>query len=752
MAGNIKGITIEFNGDTTNLDKALRDISTQTRNIDKELRQVNSALKFNPTSVDLWRQKQTLLSQKVAETKDKLALLKQEQARMDASGVDKNSEEYRKLQREIITTESKLNTFQGQLKQIGNVKLKAVSEQFKEMGSKLTEAGQAMKGISMAAAALATSLGALAYKSGQWADDLNTMSKQYSIGTGDLQKYAAAADLVDVSLDTIAKSHTKLEKQMGSASKGTGDSAEAFKKLGVDIKNADGSLRSSDEVWNDTIKALGKVTNETERDTLAMQLMGKSANELNPLIEDGGKTYENVADTLKKYDLEFVSQKDLDNANKFNDSVDTIKTIGLVTFQNLGTKLAGYLAPALEKVANLIGNVAKWLNTLSPEVLTVIGAIASVLAVVSPLLLVLGKFATSIGAIINLANTLGVSIGALAGPIGIAIAVIAALIAIGVLLYKNWDKIKATAENVKQAVINAFNNLKTAVTNAFNNLKTTATNVWNAIKTAITTQVNNVKTAVSTTFNNVKTTVSNIFTNIKTTATKIWNNIKNAISTAIDNAKKAVSDTVTNIKTKASDTWNAIKTTAQTVWGNIKKAIEDPINNAKTTVSNVVDKIAGFLNFSGVVSKVTGVFNDIKSAITGPIDNAKTKISELVNKVKSAFPFNIGKIFNLKLPHISVSGGKAPYGIGGLGSLPKFSIKWYDKGGIFDSPTVIGVGEKRPEFVGALDDLRKIVREESGAQGVTINVYASENQSVKEIAKEVERRLIAEQQRRRQAW
>jgi phage-related protein len=483
-----------------------------------------------------------------------------------------------------------------------------------------------------------------------------------------------------------------------------------------------------------------------------MQLMGKSANELNPLIEDGGKTYGTVADTLKKYDLEFVSQKDLDNANKFNDSVDTIKTIGLVTFQNLGTKLAGYLAPALEKVANFIGNVAKWLNTLSPEALTIIGVIASVLAVVAPLLLVLGKFATSIGAIINLANTLGVSMGALAGPIGIAIAVIAALIAIGVLLYKNWDTIKATAENVKQAVINAFNNLKTAVTNAFNNLKTAATNVWNAIKTAITTQVNNVKTAVSTTFNNVKTAVSNIFKNIKTTATNIWNGIKSAIETAINNAKKAVSDTVTNIKTKASDTWNAIKTTASTVWNNIKKAVEDPINNAKTTVSNVVDKIASFLNFSGVVSKVTGVFNDIKSAITGPIDTAKNKISELVNKVKGAFPFNLGKIFNLKLPHISVSGGKAPYGIGGLGSLPKFSIKWYDQGGIFKSPSVIGVGEKRPEFVGALDDLRKIVREESGARGVTINVYATENQSVQDIAKEVERRLIAQQQRRRQAW
>ena len=97
MAGNIKGITIEFRGDTTKLDKALRQVNNETKNIDKELRQVDKALKFNPTSVELWRQKQQLLTQKINETKGKLSLLKQQQAQMDASGVDKSSEEYRKL-------------------------------------------------------------------------------------------------------------------------------------------------------------------------------------------------------------------------------------------------------------------------------------------------------------------------------------------------------------------------------------------------------------------------------------------------------------------------------------------------------------------------------------------------------------------------------------------------------------------------------------------------------------------------------
>ena len=144
MAGNIKGITIEFQGDTSKLEKSLRKVSTSTKGIDKELRQVDRALKFNPTSVDLWRQKQTLLTQKIGETRTKLDLLKQKQAQMDAAGVDKNTAEYRKLEREIVETESKLKHFERELRKVGNVNLRALSEQFKQLGSKMTAVGKDM--------------------------------------------------------------------------------------------------------------------------------------------------------------------------------------------------------------------------------------------------------------------------------------------------------------------------------------------------------------------------------------------------------------------------------------------------------------------------------------------------------------------------------------------------------------------------------------------------------------------------------
>lgn len=508
MSGNIKGITIEFSGNTTKLDKALRDIEKNTRSLDRELKQVDKALKFNPTSVELWRQKQDLLKKKISETKDKLDALKQAQAKIDSGEVEVTADEYRKLQRDILITENQVKTFEGQLRKVGNVNLRATSEQFKEMGNKLTSAGQAMRGISTAAAAVTAAIGALTVKSGRWADDMNTMSKVYSIGTRELQQYSAAADLVDVSVETIAKSHVKLEKNMLSAANGSKNQAAAFEALGVSVTNADGSLRNGDAVWQDTIAALGNMSNETERDALAMQLMGKSAAELNPLIEDNGETYKMVSDTLSQYGLEYVDQATLDRANQFNDSLDKTKLLGETAFNQMSTQLASYLAPAMEKVVEIVGRLAEWMSNLSPETLTVIATIAAVVAILAPLLIGLGKVAFAISSIMSLASTLGPVIGALAGPIGIAIAVFAALVAAGILIYKNWDTIKAKAIAFKDQVVATFNNFKTLVTTTFNSIKT-------AIVTPIQTAINTVKGIIDRIKGWFPISIGKIFSNIK---------------------------------------------------------------------------------------------------------------------------------------------------------------------------------------------------------------------------------------------
>lgn len=548
MAGDIKGITVVFEGDTTKLQTALRQVNKSTKDIDKELKAVNKALKFNPTSVDLWRQKQDLLRQKITQTKDKLDVLKQAQKEMDASGVDKNSAEYRKLQREIIETESKLKTFEAQLKQVGNVKLRAVSEQFKVLGNKLTAAGQAMTGVSMAAGAATAAMGAAAVKAGRWADDLNTLSKVTGIGTDKLQMYSAAADLVDVSVETIAKSSKKLTKSMASAQSGSGAAADAFSALGISVVDTNGNLRDNEEVFQETIAALGKMGNETERDALAQQLFGKSAAELNPLIEDQGETFKMVSDTLKKYDLDFVDQETLDKANQFNDQLDTMKVLGQTALATVSAQLAGYLAPALEKVVDLVGRFASWLSQLDPRLLTVIAIVGAVVAAIAPLLMIAGKLAFALSAITGLMATLGLSLGAIAAPVLIAIAVIGALIAIGYKLYTSWDQIKAGAKQFKDDFVATFTAMKDYVVNAFNAMKTGIVTVFTSIKTAVQTAWNAIKTAVTTAVNNIKTSVTTAFNSLRNSVASTWNSIKNAITQPIQSALTTLRGIVNKIK------------------------------------------------------------------------------------------------------------------------------------------------------------------------------------------------------------
>lgn len=550
MAGTVKGITIEFRGDTTDLSKAINKVRAEARSFDKELSTIDRSLKFNPKNVDLMKQKIAVLSEATKSGEKNIAEMKKALETMKNNGVSETSAEYRELEREIIKAEDKQKRYNAELNKLkaATSSLGRAGQAMQDFGSKATKAGEALKGVSMAAAGIDVALAGLAYKSGQAADELNTMAKVTGISTQELQKYKAASDLVDVSVETIAKSQIKMKKSMYSAQQGSEGMANAFASLGVSIEDSNGQLRSQDEVFSDTIAALGQMENETERDALAMQIFGKSASQLNPLIEDNGETYKRVADIFNKNQLELVGQETIDKANQFNDTIDEIKITGMAALSSIGMQLAGYLQPALEKVAGAIEKVFSWLSQLDPEVLAIIGIIAGVVAGLAPVLIIVGKLATAIGSIMSLMSTLGVSLGALAGPIGIVIASIAALVAAGVWLYKNWDKIKEYAGKVKDWVVQKWTQLKTSVSNIFNAIKTTVTTVWNNIKTTVSNIVNGIKTTVTNAFNNVKNTVSSIFNTIKAVATGAWNGIKFAITHPIEAAVSMVRLALNKIK------------------------------------------------------------------------------------------------------------------------------------------------------------------------------------------------------------
>lgn len=138
----------------------------------------------------------------------------------------------------------------------------------------------------------------------------------------------------------------------------------------------------------------------------------------------------------------------------------------------------------------------------------------------------------------------------------------------------------------------------------------------------------------------------------------------------------------------------------------MKTNMTEPITRAKDTLFRIVTAVKSRLSFSGLSGTVGRAFTAIKNRMTAPITAAKNKVTEIIRGIKGAFPLKLGKIFSgLTLPHFKVSGGKAPWGIGGKGTAPKIDVQWYKTGGIFDDPSVIGVGEAGTEAVVPLAQL-----------------------------------------------
>jgi phage-related protein len=322
-----------------------------------------------------------------------------------------------------------------------------------------------------------------------------------------------------------------------------------------------------------------------------------------------------------------------------------------------------------------------------------------------------------------------------------------------------WNTIKTEIETVWNGINTFLNTIFTAIytlvqtifnpireffTVMWNNVKVVTTTVWEVLSTWLAYIFNVIKTKVEAVFNPIKTFIVNTFNSIKTTVTTIWNTISSTIGTIIN-----------NIKTKITNVFNSVKSFVSSIWNSIKTAISGPLESAKSTVSNIVNSISSTVTnvFNSLKSTVSSIWNSIKTAITSPIESAKTTISNAISSIKSIFSGTHLKL-DIKLPHISVSGGVSPYGIGGKGSLPKFSVSWYNKGydeaqilrsatifGVTNGGQLLGGGESGNEVVVGeqhlLDMIAKTQRENSVGGTIVINVYGAEGQSEEKIADRV---------------
>lgn len=726
MAGNIKGITIEFDGNTTKLSKALSDIKTKSNNVNSALKDVNNALKFNPKNTELLAQKQTLLKEKIQLTKDRLEAFKQAQQSLDAQGVDKTSKEYMEVRRNIIQCESQVKTFNAELKKTDAAAshVGQLGQKFQDAGTKISGAGRTFAPVSKAAGVVSGALGATAYKAARAADDINTLSKVSGIGTKELQLYAASADLVDVSVEDMAKAQTKLKKNMFNAAKGTGDAAIAFEKLGVKVVGNDGHLRNQNDVFQETIKKLGSMKNETERDALAMQIFGKSATQLNPMIEDMGKTYQLVTETMKKNKIKFVDQETLDQANAFNDQVDTMKFIAITAFQQIGSKIAAALLPAITKIQEGFSKVMGYISNMDGRVLAVITGIAGAIAAVAPVLLIAGsltsKFGKALSSLAKIApgfsGALGKAFGFLkANPI---ILVVAALAALALMISKTGMSAEQISDKVAgfvNSAVNVINDIVSKMPEIINSLINGLITMLPAlVQGAVTLYMGLVQALPKILPALIQGLIQLITMGIQTLPAMMPIVINTAILLFME-IVKAIPAIAVALFQAMPQVLNAVLVGLQPVIGivgnifeNVKNTISDIWNSIKawitTTVNNIGTNIA--TGFNSVKTTVTNVWNAIKSAITNPINAAYNAVSNIIQKMKRLFNFT-WKLPHLKLPHVSISGG---FSLKPL-KVPHFALKWYKEGGIFDKPTIAGIGEAGSEAVLPTHKLDKFLEE-----------------------------------------
>ena len=389
----IRGIAIEISGDTSKLVKSLKDVDSSVKSTQKQLKDVDRLLKLDPKNTELLAQKQKLLAQSVEQTNKKLEQLKKIQAEMDAQGIDKNSAQYQALQRDIISTEHEIKNLENATKQFGSVgiqQIAGVGKELQNFGGKVEAAGQKLKGISTAAAGLEGAMVGVGLKAITTADDLNTMAAQTGLSTAEIQKFQYASDRIDVSLDTMTGALAKMKKGM------TGQ-PELWRALGVSVTEwTGGPMRNVTDVFYDAIEALSKIQNETLRDQVAMELFGKSADQLAGIIDDGGAALRAYGAEAEQMGL-ILSDEVLGNLNTTNDQIDKAKAQLRAGLLQLGATVAQVLAPIIEKLAGFIQKVVVWMQSLTPGQAKLIMIILGIVAALAPLLIIIGKIITAVG-------------------------------------------------------------------------------------------------------------------------------------------------------------------------------------------------------------------------------------------------------------------------------------------------------------------------------------------------------------------
>lgn len=381
MADNvIKGITIEIGGDTAPLSKALSEVNKESRSIQNELKAVEKLLKLDPSNTELVAQKQKLLGDAVNAAKTKLDALKQAQEEVNkkvASGeIDKGSQEYRNLQRQVIEAEQALKKAEtaqsdfaeecenagkdakqaGEESEKAGKKAKSSGDDAKEGGSGWQKFGELAQKAGKVAVAGVTAIAAGATAAGKavWdmaqdtaaaTDAIDKQSQAVGLSRTAYQEYDYILSQNGMSIEKMTGVSKTLTQQMDAVTEGNKNATANFEKLGLSVYDSTGKLKSQEQMLAESISALQGMEDGTEKARLATELFGKQGQSLMPLLNGEAGSFEELRQ--KAHDLGMVLTDETVNAGvQFTDSLDTLKR----TFSGVKNSIMGNMLPGLTQL------------------------------------------------------------------------------------------------------------------------------------------------------------------------------------------------------------------------------------------------------------------------------------------------------------------------------------------------------------------------------------------------------------------
>lgn len=290
-----------------------------------------------------------------------------------------------------------------------NDSLSKVDKQAEGTGGKLGKligtAGKVGIGIATGVAAGAAALFKLADSASESLDAVQKGAQKLEMSYEEYQKLSYACDRSGMSIESFKKGMININNDLADFANGSEKASESYDKLGVSLANADGSMKSSEDVLNETLYALADMEDQTQRNVIAQEIFGKSYTEMIPLLNQGSEGIQQLMQNAE--DLGLVMSDDAVEAGaKFKDQLNDLKA----SFSQVGVSIGAELMPFISGLMDLIMQA---MPTIQSLIKFIVGLVQQILTALQPVVDFIKSHSTEISAVFTtLGSIIQATIGA----------------------------------------------------------------------------------------------------------------------------------------------------------------------------------------------------------------------------------------------------------------------------------------------------------------------------------------------------